>query len=100
MKCGGQIPDHSGRSGCRGAGTSTEQVRMAVTVHDQRGIQMARDVMAELTAFVGSLEKWEMDLSFDPDDAASVEAAIAAMEEAIDSRAYRFPGNDPVMDLA
>lgn len=61
---------------------------------------MARDVMAELTAFVGSLENWEMDLSFDPDDPASVEAAIAAMEEAIDSRAYRFPGNDPVMDLA
>jgi hypothetical protein len=22
------------------------------------------------------------------------------LEEAIDSRAYRFPGNDPVMDLA
>jgi hypothetical protein len=61
---------------------------------------MARDVMAELAAFVGSLENWEMDLSFDPDDPASVEAAIAAMEEAIDSRAYRFPGNDPVMDLA
>lgn len=61
---------------------------------------MARDVMAELTAFVASLENWEMDLSFDPDDAASVEAAIVAVEDAIDSRAYRFPGNDPVMDLA
>jgi hypothetical protein len=56
--------------------------------------------MAELAAFTGSLENWEMELSFDPDDPASVAAAIAAMEEAIDSRAYRFPGNDPVMDLA
>jgi hypothetical protein len=41
-----------------------------------------------------------MDLSFDPDDPTSVEGAIAAMEEAIDSRAYRFPGNDPVMHPA
>jgi hypothetical protein len=61
---------------------------------------VARDVMAELTAVVGSLENWEMDLSFDPADPASVEAASAAMEEAIDGQAYRFPGNDPVMDLA
>lgn len=61
---------------------------------------MARDVMAELTAFVSSLEKWEMDLSFDPYDQASVEAAIVAMEKAIDSQALSFPGNDPVMDLA
>jgi hypothetical protein len=61
---------------------------------------MARDVMAELATFVGSLEKWEMDLSFDPYDPTSVEAAVAAMEEAIDSQALRFPGNDPVMDLA
>jgi hypothetical protein len=53
-------------------------------------VQMARDVMTELTAFVGSLENWEMDLSFDPDDPASFEAVITAMEEAIDSRAYRF----------
>lgn len=73
---------------------------MTLTIHEQKGVQMPRDVMAELTAFVGSLENWEMDLSFDPDDPTSVEAAIAAMEEAIDSRAYRFPGNDPVMDLA
>jgi hypothetical protein len=61
---------------------------------------MARDVMAELTAVVGSLENWEMDLSFDPVDPASVEAAIAAMVEAIDGQAHRSPGNDPVMDLA
>jgi hypothetical protein len=73
---------------------------MAVIIRDRRGAQMARDVMAELTAFVGSLENWEMDLAFDPDDPTSVEAAIVAMEEAIDSRAYRIPGNDPVMDLA
>ena len=61
---------------------------------------MARDVMAELTAFAGALEQWEMDLSFDPDDPRSVEAAINAMEDTIDREALRFPGNDPVMDLA
>ena len=61
---------------------------------------MARDVLAELAAFTSSLETWEMELAFDPADPASVESAIFAMEEAIDSRALRFPGNDPVMDLA
>jgi hypothetical protein len=28
---------------------------MTLTIHEQRGVQMARDVMAELSAFVGSL---------------------------------------------
>jgi hypothetical protein len=61
---------------------------------------MVRDVMSELAAFTRSLENWQLELSFNPDDPASVDAVIASMEEAIDSRALRFPGNDPVMDLA
>jgi hypothetical protein len=61
---------------------------------------MAREVLVELAAFTSSLETWEMELSLDPDDAASVEAAISEMEEAVDSRAFHFLGNDPVMDLA
>jgi hypothetical protein len=61
---------------------------------------MARDVLAELADFARWLEDWEMELSFDPDDPTSVEAAITAMEEAVDSQALRFPGNDPVMNLA
>jgi hypothetical protein len=65
---------------------------MTLIIHEQRGVQMAHAVMAELIAFVGSLENWEMDLSFDPDDPASVEAAIAAIGRSDRQSCLPLPG--------
>ncbi|WP_424138855.1 hypothetical protein [Roseomonas chloroacetimidivorans] len=54
---------------------------------------MARDIPAELATFTAALERWSMDLTFDPDNLASVERAMAEMEGAIDALAAPFAGN-------
>lgn len=61
---------------------------------------MARDAIAELAEFVGLFEEWSLDLKLDPDDPASVDAAIRAMEAEIDAKASPYDTNPAVMDMA
>ncbi|APT60371.1 hypothetical protein RGI145_23795 (plasmid) [Roseomonas gilardii] len=61
---------------------------------------MAGDTAKELTEFVGMLENWSLEVRFDPGDPASVEAAIGAMEAAIDTRAARYSMNPAVQQAA
>jgi hypothetical protein len=67
---------------------------------DLKGSAMARDVLAELANFTGSLEGWGLELQFDPDDPESVEQAIREMEMAIDAAADPYPGNEAVAQIA
>jgi hypothetical protein len=60
---------------------------------------MARDALAELANFTGSLEGWGLELQFDPDPE-SVEQAIREMEMAIDAKADPYPGNEAVAQIA
>jgi hypothetical protein len=54
---------------------------------------MALDLPAELATFTAALERWSMELTFDPDNLASVERTVAEMEGAIDALAAPFAGN-------
>jgi hypothetical protein len=61
---------------------------------------MDYDTDRALMDFATALEDWSLDVEFDPDDPASVDRAIEAMDKAIDGSAALFPGNETVARLA
>jgi hypothetical protein len=71
----------------------------AADAADLKGSAMARDMLAELANFTGSLEGWGLELQFDPDEPESVEQAIREMEAAIDAKADPYPGNEAVAQI-
>lgn len=61
---------------------------------------MMRDTITELAEFVGLFEDWSLELEFDPDDPASVDAVIRAMEADIDAKAAPYGANPAVQQAA
>lgn len=59
----------------------------------QRDLQKAQDALSEIDGEIGSV-------SFDPDDPASIDAAITSMEKLIDGKLSGFDDSDIVSSLA
>jgi hypothetical protein len=63
------------------------------------GLDRLTRQMDELSKFSEEVDGELATVSFDPTDAASIEAAISEMEAAIDQKAIPYEGNDMVSDL-
>lgn len=59
----------------------------------QRDLKKAQDALAELDDVLGTV-------SFDPDDAASIDLAISSMEKLIDEKIAGYEDSEIVMSLA